>query len=102
MSVCFCTAFPAPFGFSPGKTECTLWACSLEHLDFVAQHYGEPMPDESVKAKAREKAGQVAGGYLESIGKTDLAVLTAEEFDIFLQAVIETNQEEIKELCQPF
>lgn len=37
---------------------------------------------------ARDDAGEMAGAYLDSIGKTDLAALTREEWATFLHQVI--------------
>jgi hypothetical protein len=36
---------------------------------------------------ALEYAGQMGGEYLDSIGKTDLATLTQDEWKIFIQCV---------------
>lgn len=33
--------------------------------------------------RARQKAGEVAGAYLDEIGKTDLATLTADQWETF-------------------
>jgi hypothetical protein len=47
---------------------------------------------------ARDHAGTVAGEYLESVGKTDLATLTPDEWAIFLQCVIGEYQIKMVEL----
>jgi hypothetical protein len=36
-----------------------------------------------IDATAARKGGELAGAYLEQIGKTDLATMTAEEWDTF-------------------
>lgn len=37
------------------------------------------------EARARKKAGDAAGAYLDEIGKTDLATLTAQQWDTFCE-----------------
>lgn len=37
------------------------------------------------EARARKRAGEAAGGYLDEIGKTDLATLTATQWDTFCE-----------------
>lgn len=49
-------------------------------------------PNEHEQA-AIEAAGPVAGEYLESIGKTDLAVLTPDEWLTFLEVVVTAYQD---------
>lgn len=45
----------------------------------------DPTPNEIV---SMEHGGHMGGEFLESIGKTDLAVLTQEQWQTFVEAVI--------------
>lgn len=56
--------------------------------------------------RARTDAGEKAGAYLDALGKTDLATLTAEEWQKFLTTVIhefgQSLRTQIAELRAPF
>lgn len=43
---------------------------------------------DAYETAARDEAGEMAGAYLDSLGKTDLASLTEEEWRTFLHQVI--------------
>lgn len=42
-----------------------------------------PVNSNEIEARGTDKGGQAAGAYLESIGKTDLATLSIEEWQTF-------------------
>lgn len=62
-------------------------ACSMAHLDIISKEFGmiDPTPHEIMAAI---EGGRAGGEYLESIGKTDLATLTREEWQQFLLCVL--------------
>jgi uncharacterized protein YdaT len=41
-------------------------------------------------------AGQVAGEYIDSLGKTDLALFSQEEYATFIEAVVTAYQEYVQ------
>jgi hypothetical protein len=47
---------------------------------------------------AMETAGKLAGEYLESIGKTDLAVLSEDEWLTFIESVVTGFTDKLQEL----
>lgn len=51
-------------------------------------------PDEHETA-AIEAAGEFGGEYLESIGKTDLATMTVEEWLAFVEAIVTGYQDKL-------
>jgi hypothetical protein len=78
------------FGFEPklgrvsGRPAVT---CSMRCLDTAFRGKGmiDPTPNEQA---AMEAGGQLGGEYLDSIGKTDLAALSASEWATFVEAVV--------------
>ena len=56
----------------------------------------DPTPNES---EAMTVGGQMGGEYLESIGKSDLAILTETEWDRFLDAVITGYCDHLRQLA---
>ena len=56
----------------------------------------DPTPNE---AEAMTVGGQQGGEYLESIGKSDLAILTETEWDRFIDAVVTGYCDHLRELA---
>lgn len=56
----------------------------------------DPTPNEM---QAMTVGGQQGGGYLESIGKSDLATLTETEWDRFIDAVVTGYCDHLRELA---
>lgn len=54
---------------------------------------------QSYEKEALTLAGQEAGGWLESIGKTDLAQLTEAEWLMFLEGIVTMYQEHLGQIC---
>lgn len=78
------------FGYSPrlaGYVGKPSHACSMEHLNIIQEKKGmiDPTPNEETAALF---GGSQGGEYLESIGKTNLAALSAEEWKTFLLCVV--------------
>lgn len=69
-------------------------ACSMRCMNALCRRWGVLDPDEHETA-AIEAASPMAGEYLESIGKTDLAVLTESEWLTLLEVVITAYQDEL-------
>lgn len=57
----------------------------------------DPTPNERDAMRA---AGRLAGEYLDSIGKTDLATLTGEEWTNFIDAVVTGYGDRLQELIR--
>ncbi|MDR7037431.1 hypothetical protein J2X36_002178 [Methylobacterium sp. BE186] len=67
-----------------------MWLCDSPVCGTLARSVYE-MPKVALdrfEQAARDEAGDMAGAYLESIGKTDLARLTEEEWKTFLHQVL--------------
>jgi DNA polymerase III epsilon subunit-like protein len=69
-------------------------ACSMRCMDALCRRWGVVDPDEHETA-AIEAASPLAGEYLESIGKTDLASLTEAEWLTLLMVVVIAFQNEL-------
>jgi hypothetical protein len=77
-------------------------ACSISHLDLVVHHKGtgEMLDPTAYETQALAIAGEKAGEYLESIGKTDLATLTGEEWTLFLTTIFDVSTSEIGRMVE--
>lgn len=75
-----------------GVTACSQWCITafLENKTMID-------PDEN-EVTALEHAGENAGEYLESLGRTDLAKLSPEEWQTFLAVVVHNYNEKWREL----
>jgi hypothetical protein len=71
-----------------------LAACSVRCMNALCRRWGVVDPDEHEIA-AIAAASPMAGEYLESIGKTDLAVLTEPEWLTLLEVIITAYQDEL-------
>lgn len=58
-------------------------------------------PDQ-YEADALGAAGERGGEYLDSIGKTDLATMTLDEWQVFIQVVVGGYVERMDEIAQSF
>lgn len=56
----------------------------------------DPTPNEIAAMIAGGKAG---GEYLDSLGKTDLAMLSEQEWDIFVEAIVTGYCDHLRELA---
>ncbi|BAE49161.1 conserved hypothetical protein [Candidatus Terasakiella magnetica] len=90
------------FGFIPrlarlrGPPEA---ACSMTCLDTIARWRRtmiDPTPNEIT---AMEHGGQMGGEYLDSIAKTDLAALSPEQWQTFVEAVITGYCDHLRDLA---
>ncbi len=86
------------YGVAPAQSKPVMWLCDSPECWALGQGvYTMPTAelDEFEKA-ARDAAGERAGAYLDSIGKTDLAQLTGEEWRLFLHQVIVGFEDELR------
>jgi hypothetical protein len=69
-------------------------ACSMRCMNVLCRRRGVADPDEHETA-AIAAASPMAGEYLESIGKTDLAMLSEAEWLTLLEVVVTAYQDEL-------
>lgn len=76
-----------------------VWLCDDCKRTEIGRTYFHMHPRDldSYEAFSLSDAGDAAGEYLESIGKTDLASLEREEWLKLLKTVLETYSEKMKE-----
>lgn len=74
------------------KTGTPRWACSIRCMHALRRRWGVIDPDEHEIA-AIQAASPMAGEYLESIGKTDLAVLSDAEWLTLLEVIVTAYQD---------
>lgn len=65
-----------------------LSACSMQCLSLIKDRSGQMVDVDTMEQKAVTQGGREGGQYLESIGKTDLATLTEDEWNSFLLCVV--------------
>jgi hypothetical protein len=74
--------------------------CSLRHLDlWIAKVKGEIVEDLTPnEIKALEHAGDMAGEYVESLGRTDMAQFSREEWMTMIEVIVGGFSEKLGEL----
>lgn len=88
--VCFCCRRrDSGIGYlKNGRPLKIIWSCD-DHITLVRKALAMPQSVFDVyEQRAVEKAGMEAGAFLDQIGKTDLAALTAEEWSSFCKTMI--------------
>ncbi|SCM79465.1 conserved hypothetical protein [uncultured Pleomorphomonas sp.] len=86
-------------GFSPGGRPPVVWVCN--DCGLARARTAARMRDfDAVERRAFALAARRAGQFLDTIGKTDLAVLTTEEYEGFLRAFQTHFVEEIRRLVE--
>lgn len=89
------------FGFSPHLARIgpgmDLWLCSRACQDIAVRNRGMVNPTEHEVA-AMQAAGEQAGEYLESIAKTDLAVMSDDEFMTMIEVIVTGFTDKLREL----
>ena len=86
--LCWCGRRQRGFGFAPRRHDPITWACSPECSKMSAKARFMDHDLDRYEELALLAGGQEAGAYLEQIGKTDLALLTPEEWESFLRLVL--------------
>jgi hypothetical protein len=79
------------------ETSEPLPACSMGCMSALCRRWGVVDPDE-LEMAAIAATSPMAGGYLESIGNTDLAVLTEGEWLTLSEVVITAHKDELARL----
>lgn len=87
-------------GFSPGGRPPTIWVCNDCGLGRARAAAGLADYD-LYERKAFKLAAQRAGAFLDTLGKTDFARLSVEEYEGFLRAFQTHFVEEIRRLVEP-
>jgi hypothetical protein len=75
-----------------------LGACSMRCLDIIATRGGKMYKLNHFESKALDAASDKAGAFLEGVGKSDLATMTAEEWRELLATVFVAATAEIQRL----
>jgi hypothetical protein len=91
--------FDAAFRVSdPRRDTSRRWFCSRVCQDICHRRRGmiDPTPNEQA---AMEAGGAAGGELLESLGKTDLARLTVEEWRAFIEAVVTGYCDALRDLA---
>jgi len=86
-------------GYSPRLTRANgpdLWACSMRCLDIITRYNGMIDPNEH-EAAALRQASAVGGAYIESLGRSDLAQWSAQEWATLIDVVITAFQDHLQE-----
>lgn len=100
--VCFVCARPAiGLGYAPQRIKSVdqiAWCCDdIECLQIARNSYmTKQLEFGRLEQLATGDAGDRGGAYLDEIGKTDLATLTATEWHTFLEQVIGGYREALK------
>ena len=87
------------FGYSPRLTRQSgpdLWACSMRCLDIIGRLKGMIDPNEHEVAALRQ-ASAVGGEYIESLGRTDLAQWSEQEWTTLIDVVVTAFQDDLRE-----
>jgi hypothetical protein len=90
MPCAVCRRAARGFSFNPrlsGHRGDTLMACSMAHLDHISRSYPKMIDPNEHELAAMEHAGEMAGEYLDSLGKSDLAAMTADEWRTLIEVI---------------
>lgn len=104
---CVCRSQASGFGYIPPRrvrasADVIAHTCNdFDCLDLAKDTY-EMRQDEFTKLEeaATEEGGAAAGSYLESIGKTDLATMTAEEWQAFCRTMVAGYRRTLRDLVK--
>lgn len=94
-----CKRAATGIGYAPRQGKPILWLCddpTCIGLGRTVFHMN-PKHMSQFEALSLSDAGEAAGGYLESIGKTDLAQLEPEEWIAFLKTVLFSYEAKMRE-----
>ena len=86
-----CRRRAGSWGHAPRAGAPILWLCADEGcLQAGRKVYAMSERDmDAFEARARDAAGDVGGLYLDTLGKTDFAALSPEEWQTFLSRVLD-------------
>ena len=97
-SLCWCGRRQRGYGYAARKHDPITWACSPECSEMSARARFMSHDLDRYEELALQAGGRSAGAYLEEIGKTDLALLTPEEWEAFLRLVLIGYSDRMREL----
>ena len=86
------------FGYSPRLTRQSgrdLWLCSMRCLDIVTRLEGMIDPKEHEVVALRQASAR-AGEYVESLGRTDLARFTEQEWTTLIEVIVTAFQDHLR------
>ncbi len=86
-------------GFSPTGRPPIVWVCN-DCGPGRARTAAHMRDFDAIERQAFRLAARRAGAFLDTIGKTDLARLTTEEYEAFLRAFLTHFGEEIRRLVE--
>lgn len=90
MNLCPCTRQATGFAYDPRlagvSVDPPVGACSLAHVQIIAARKGKVVPLTDTENLAVMNAAPIAGEHLEKLGKTDLALMSYEEWMDFIAA----------------
>lgn len=97
-----CRGHAGPNGFVRGRSKAPIWACDdplcISLLKKV--HAMTKSELDAYEIKAALTAGELAGEWLDGIGKTDLAALSSEEWEEFLGLIVIGFQSHMRRLIE--
>jgi hypothetical protein len=95
-----CSGHAGGHGFCLGRTRVPIWACNMaECIALLPKVYAMSTHElDAYERRAIEEGGGVAGEYLQSIGKFNLAELTPEEWDEFCRRMLHGFQDAMRRL----
>lgn len=85
-------------GYAPQQRKPAIWLCDDTYCHKVARRvYDMPASIlDEYEITATLKAGEEAGSYLEGLGKTDLGMLTSDEWREFLRRIVVGYEHELR------
>ena len=83
---------------NPGRDQSYRQFCSRTCQDLYHRRRGmiDPTPNEKA---AMQHGGAMGGEYLDSLGRTDLAVLAVEEWDSFVECIVTGYCDHLRDLA---
>lgn len=85
-----CVRSAVGYGYAPNQKSSVLWVCDDPECLAIAKDSYAMKQDQftRIESLAAGKGGEKAGEFLESIGKTDLATMTPDEWYEFCRRLV--------------
>lgn len=102
-ALCACCVRTATgFGYTPSHKQPILWLCDdIDCIQIAKDSYTIKQEQFTrLESLAAGKGGEEAGGFLDGIGKTDLAALTPDEWFEFCRRVVAGYRKRLVELLK--
>jgi hypothetical protein len=100
MRLCRCRREARGFYYQRPGTRQKIWCCSMACLDIVYKGKGKMVDPTDNEIKAIQAASGPAGEYIESLGSSDMAKWSDEEWHTFLECVVTAYTDEIRRLAR--